>query len=63
MKYYSAKEFSMVTGVSYRTLLNWDKEGKLVADRSLSGKRVYTEEHIKQYLGKKNKEGNKIIEG
>ena len=52
MSFYNSTQFSKLIGVTNATLLKWDKEGKLVADRNPSGRRVYTEEHIQLYLGK-----------
>lgn len=36
-------------GISVRTLQQWDRDGKLVAFRSPTGRRYYTDEQIRQY--------------
>lgn len=41
-------EFSRLTGVPIVTLRYWDKKGKLVANRTLGGDRVYTEREVRQ---------------
>lgn len=44
---YNAKEFAKKIGVTPQTLVRWDKQGILVADRTLGGRPVYTEKHLK----------------
>jgi len=44
---YSVGEMAAKVGVSVKTLQNWDKSGKLVASRSPTGRRLYSET---QYL-------------
>lgn len=39
-------EFAKLAGVSVTTLQRWDRDGILIADRSVTGRRVYTEEHL-----------------
>jgi Predicted site-specific integrase-resolvase len=36
-------------GISVRTLQQWDRDGKLVAFRSPTGRRYYTDEQIRHY--------------
>jgi excisionase family DNA binding protein len=46
---YSIGEFSKRTNISKRTLVRWDQEKKLVAYRSPSGRRYYSEEQCSVY--------------
>jgi excisionase family DNA binding protein len=54
MKLYTISEFAEKLGVSVTTLRTWDKEGKLVALRTPTNKRRYTEEMLYRALGIKN---------
>jgi predicted site-specific integrase-resolvase len=36
-------------GVSFSTLIRWDKEGKLVAERTPTGRRMYKMSDIQSY--------------
>ncbi|EFH84497.1 IS607 family transposase [Ktedonobacter racemifer] len=40
---YSVTQFAKQVGVSVKTLQRWDREGRLKAKRTLSGRRYYTE--------------------
>lgn len=40
---YSVAQFAKQVGVSVKTLQRWDREGRLEAKRTLSGRRYYTE--------------------
>ena len=51
MKNYSVGEFSKLIGVSIKTLQNWDRDGILVANRTPTNRRFYTEEQLDQYRG------------
>ena len=51
MKNYSVGEFSKLIGVSIKTLQNWDRDGILVANRTPTNRRFYTEEQLSQYRG------------
>jgi len=51
MNTYSVSEFSKIVGVSVKTLQRWDREKKLIPLRSLSNRRVYTEEHLSKAVG------------
>ena len=51
MKNYSVGEFSKLIGVSIKTLQNWDRDGILVANRTPTNRRFYTEEQLNQYRG------------
>ncbi|MDA1802769.1 MerR family DNA-binding transcriptional regulator [Bacillus cereus group sp. BY6-1LC] len=52
MKQYKPKEFSeMLLNVSVKTLRRWDNQGALIAYRNPKGRRYYTEEQYKEYMG------------
>ena len=51
MSTYNISEFSKVAGISIKTLQRWDREGKLVASRTPTRRRVYTDEHVAQAMG------------
>lgn len=57
------KEMSGLLGISVKTLQRWDKEDKLTAYRNPSGRRYYTKEQYKEYMGiqKENKIGKIVI--
>ena len=40
---YSVAQFAKQVGVSVKTLQRWDREGRLKAKRTLSGRRYYNE--------------------
>jgi len=61
MNTYLISEFSKIVGVSVKTLQRWDREKKLVPSRSLSNRRVYTEEHLFKTVGVVNKKERKVI--
>ncbi len=46
---YSIGEFSNLIGVSTKTLERWDKTKKLIASRTPTGRRYYTEEQYSVY--------------
>lgn len=49
---YTISEAAARIGVSVGTLRRWDREGILVAARTLGGDRRYTESDISKALGK-----------
>jgi len=49
MRIFKPKEFAAITGVTVKTLQNWDKNGKLKADRTPTNRRYYTDEHINAF--------------
>ncbi|MEB9682082.1 hypothetical protein BK742_33660 [Bacillus thuringiensis serovar pingluonsis] len=54
MKQYKPKEFSeMLLNVSVKTLRRWDNQGVLPAYQNPKGRRYYTEEQYKEYMGMK----------
>src|SRR5215471_17633623 len=50
MDTYSIAEFARRLGVTVKTLQRWDREGRLVALRTPTHRRVYTDEHLYQIL-------------
>lgn len=46
---YKPNEFAKITGVSVKTLQKWDREGRLMAYRTPSGRRYYTERHVIEF--------------
>jgi predicted site-specific integrase-resolvase len=62
VKLYSISEFAGKLGVCANTLRAWDKEGKLVALRTPTNKRRYTEEMLYRAMGIRNRqEPQKVI--
>ena len=63
MKQYKPKEFAEMINVSVKTLQRWDKESVLTACRNPKGRRYYTEEQYRQYMGipNENKVGKTVI--
>lgn len=62
VKLYTIREFAEQLGVSLSTLRAWDRSGKLVALRTPTGKRRYTEEMLYRALGlKKREEPRKVV--
>ena len=56
VKLCTIREFAEQLGVSVSTLRAWDRSGKLVALRTPTGKRRYTEEMLYRALGLKGRE-------
>ena len=50
MDTYSITEFARRLGVTVKTLQRWDREGRLVALRTPTNRRFYTDEHLYQIL-------------
>ena len=50
MKVYKPAVFSVLIGVSVKTLQRWDNSGKLVAKRTPTNRRYYTELDLEKYL-------------
>jgi excisionase family DNA binding protein len=62
VKLYTIREFAEQLGVSLSTLRAWDRSGKLVALRTPTGKRRYTEEMLYRALGlKRREEPRKVV--
>lgn len=47
---YNISEAAELIGVSVKTLQRWDREGKLVANRTPSNRRYYTKNQLKEYM-------------
>ncbi|WP_242241634.1 helix-turn-helix domain-containing protein [Bacillus cereus group sp. BfR-BA-01309] len=64
MKQYKPKEFSEILNDSVKTLQRWDNQGVLPAYRNQKGRRYYTEEQYKEYMGiqEENKVGKVVIQ-
>ena len=58
---YSVGEFSELIHKSIPTLQRWDREGRLVAKRTPTNRRYYTEEQLLEYKGIKAVEDSKIV--
>lgn len=56
---YSISDAAKMIGVSVKTLQRWDRDGKLVANRTPSNRRYYTEKQLGEIL---NVEENKMRE-
>lgn len=55
-------EFGKLTGVSTSTLRRWEKEGKLIPERTLGNQRIYTQKHLSAVRNlKTGKTPNKVI--
>ena len=50
MSLYNISEFSQLIHVSMNTLRRWDKEKILVAGRTATNRRFYTQEQYRNYL-------------
>lgn len=51
LKTYKLNEFAELINVSVKTLQRWDREGILIAKRTPTDRRYYTEEQYMQYMG------------
>ena len=52
---YKPKEFAKLLNVSVKTLQRWDRDKVLIAKRTLTDRRFYTEEQLQEYLKKSDK--------
>ena len=57
---YKPKDFAELLNVSVKTLQRWDREGVLIAKRTLTDRRFYTEEQLEQYLKKSDKNAKSL---
>ena len=55
MNTYKPQEFAEMLNVSVKTLQRWDREGILIAKRTPTDRRFYTEEQLQEYLKKSDK--------
>lgn len=60
MSTYKPHEFADLIGVSIRTLQRWDMDGKLIAKRSPSNRRYYTQDQYQDYIDR-NKTENAAV--
>ena len=62
-KYYSPKQFAEKIGKSVVTLQRWDREKRLIANRTPTNRRYYTHNQYLEYLGiaPQNKVGKTVI--
>ena len=58
---YKLGKAAMIIGVTTVTLQRWDREGKLVANRTDTGTRYYTDEQLNKFLHKTKSSPNRII--
>lgn len=54
MRIFKPAVFSVLIGVSVRTLQRWDVSGKFKARRTPTNRRYYTEEDLELYKGDKS---------
>ena len=52
---YKPKEFAKLLNVSVKTLQRWDRNKTLIAKRTPTDRRFYTEEQLQEYLKKSDK--------
>ncbi len=48
---YNISQFAKKVGVTVKTLQRWDREGRLVARRTITNRRYYTDEELAIVLG------------
>jgi putative resolvase len=48
---YTISQFAKKVGVAVKTLQRWDREGRLIARRTLTNRRYYTDEDLARALG------------
>lgn len=48
---YNISQFARKVGVVVKTLQRWDREGRLVAHRTITNRRYYTEDDLALALG------------
>jgi putative resolvase len=61
MNTYSAGKFAALVGVSVNTLQRWDRTGKLVALRTPTNRRIYTDEHLTSIRGWRQPTERKVV--
>ena len=50
MTIYKPGEFAKLIGVHIKTLQKWDREGILIAHRTITNRRFYTQEQYDKYV-------------
>lgn len=58
---YKPKDFAELLNVSVKTLQRWDREGILIAKRTLTDRRYYTYDQYLEYKGIKNNVERKVV--
>ena len=57
---YKLKEFAELLNVSVKTLQRWDRDKVLIAKRTPTNRRFYTEEQLQEYLKKSDKNAKSL---
>ena len=60
MKNYKPKEFAKLLNVSVKTLQRWDRDKTLIAKRTPTDRRFYTEEQLQEYLKNSDKNAKSL---
>ena len=55
------KDVAEILKVTTKTLIDWDKKGKLVAHRNIHDRRYYTRDQINEFLCVENRISNDIV--
>jgi putative resolvase len=58
---YTPSKFALRVGVSVHTLQRWDREGRLIAKRTHTNRRYYSDEDVEQVLGRVMDEKRKTV--
>lgn len=51
MNTYNISQFAKLTGYAVKTLQKWDRDGKLIPNRTPTNRRLYTDEHLRILRG------------
>ncbi len=57
---YKPKEFAELLSVSVKTLQRWDMDKVLIAKRTPTNRRFYTEEQLQEHLKKSDKNNESL---
>ena len=57
---YKPKEFAELLNVSVKTLQRWDRNKVLIAKRTPTDRRFYTEEQLQEYLKNSDKNAKSL---
>ena len=57
---YKPKDFAELLNVSVKTLQRWDREGVLIAKRTHTDRRFYTQDQLEKYLKKSDKNAKSL---
>ena len=57
---YKPKDFAELLNVSVKTLQRWDREGVLIAKRTPTDRRFYTQDQLEKYLKKSDKNAKSL---